>query len=78
MERVSSEHLRMRPGHTKEAMEDRRKDHISHFILRLAYCRRSVFECEMTTLGYFVEINEPTNSEDLRSWFLRQECVLFK
>ncbi|CAO3660118.1 unnamed protein product [Umbelopsis vinacea] len=56
MERVSSEHLRMRIGNTKEAMEDRRKDHISHFILRLAYCR----------------------SEDLRSWFLRQECALFR
>lgn len=40
MERVSSEHLRMRIGNTKEAMEDRRKDHVSHFILRLAYCRR--------------------------------------
>ncbi|KAI9493481.1 DNA primase large subunit Spp2 [Zychaea mexicana] len=37
-------------------LEERRKDHISHFVLRLAYCR----------------------SEDLRAWFLRQECALFK
>ncbi|ORY06696.1 DNA primase large subunit Spp2 [Basidiobolus meristosporus CBS 931.73] len=36
--------------------QERRKDHISHFILRLAFCR----------------------SEELRNWFLRQECALFK
>ncbi|OAD80787.1 hypothetical protein PHYBLDRAFT_104739 [Phycomyces blakesleeanus NRRL 1555(-)] len=36
--------------------EDRRKDHISHYVLRLAYCR----------------------SEELRVWFLRQECNLFR
>ncbi|KAL0091882.1 eukaryotic and archaeal DNA primase, large subunit-domain-containing protein [Phycomyces blakesleeanus] len=35
---------------------DRRKDHISHYVLRLAYCR----------------------SEELRVWFLRQECNLFR
>ncbi|KAI9138307.1 eukaryotic and archaeal DNA primase, large subunit-domain-containing protein [Paraphysoderma sedebokerense] len=39
-----------------ELDRQRRKDHISHFILRLAYAR----------------------SEDLRNWFLRQECMLFK
>ncbi|KAI9030926.1 eukaryotic and archaeal DNA primase, large subunit-domain-containing protein [Phycomyces nitens] len=36
--------------------EERRKDHISHYVLRLAYCR----------------------SEELRIWFLRQECNLFR
>ncbi|RIA92495.1 eukaryotic and archaeal DNA primase, large subunit-domain-containing protein [Glomus cerebriforme] len=36
--------------------EERRKDHISHFILRLAYSR----------------------TVDLRNWFLKYECALFK
>jgi DNA primase large subunit len=36
--------------------EQRRKDHISHFLLRLAFCR----------------------SEELRLWFIRHECTLFK
>ncbi|KAF7721124.1 hypothetical protein EC973_005389 [Apophysomyces ossiformis] len=36
--------------------EERRKDHVSHYVLRMAYCR----------------------SEDLREWFLRQECALFR
>ncbi|KAF9153868.1 hypothetical protein BG015_002419 [Linnemannia schmuckeri] len=40
----------------RQLMEERRKDHISHFILRLAYSR----------------------SQELRSWFLRAECALFR
>ncbi|GBB83688.1 hypothetical protein RclHR1_10380011 [Rhizophagus clarus] len=50
------------PLHSNESgkvyplQEERRKDHISHFILRLAYSR----------------------TEDLRNWFLKYECALFK
>ncbi|KAF9992714.1 hypothetical protein BGZ79_002738 [Entomortierella chlamydospora] len=40
----------------QHAMIERKKDHISHFILRLAYSR----------------------SQELRSWFLRAECALFR
>jgi DNA primase large subunit len=41
---------------SKDEVANLRKDHISHFILRLAYCQ----------------------SEDLRRWFLTQECMLFR
>ncbi|KAG0230815.1 hypothetical protein BGW42_000680 [Actinomortierella wolfii] len=37
-------------------VNERLKDHISHYILRLAYCR----------------------SPELRAWFLKAECALFK
>ncbi|KAG0206850.1 hypothetical protein BGX28_001785 [Mortierella sp. GBA30] len=40
----------------RQLMDERRKDHVSHFILRLAYSR----------------------SQELRSWFLRAECALFR
>ena len=41
-------------GASKEA--SRWKDMVSHYVLRLAFCR----------------------SEDLRRWFLMQECELFR
>ncbi|KAF9100597.1 hypothetical protein BGX27_000324 [Mortierella sp. AM989] len=41
---------------TGKMLHERKKDHISHFILRLAYSR----------------------SQELRSWFLRAECALFR
>ena len=44
----------MRSGLAKD--EAQRKDSVSHYVLRLAYCR----------------------TDELRRWFLAQECDLFK
>ncbi|KAI8148521.1 DNA primase large subunit Spp2 [Fennellomyces sp. T-0311] len=58
IEAALEKHLPLKSNNSRSSnlYGERRKDHISHYVLRLAYCR----------------------SEDLRSWFLRQECALFK
>ena len=52
--------------------EERRKDAISHFVLRLAFCKK----CALCCWRGIVELT--LFSEDLRRWFLSQECTLFK
>ena len=39
---VIKEHLPLSVGDAEEMYDERRKDHLSHFILRLAYCKRWV------------------------------------
>ena len=62
MDAVVSEHMDLSrnttftKGKGQVLYDQRRKDHISHFLLRLAFCR----------------------SEELRNWFTRLECTLFK
>ncbi|KAF9963334.1 hypothetical protein BGZ65_004285 [Modicella reniformis] len=60
MNEAIKKYMPMSSNRAQEATQDhqyeRRKDHISHFILRLAYSR----------------------SQELRSWFLRAECALFR
>jgi len=53
---LETRHMPLRSIDFMEQKKHLRKDLVSHFILRLAYCR----------------------SEDLRRWFLAQECHLFK
>ncbi|CAB4422260.1 unnamed protein product [Rhizophagus irregularis] len=59
LEETSNKWLPLHSNESSKAypvQEERRKDHISHFILRLAYSR----------------------TEELRNWFLKYECALFK
>ena len=51
MKSLVDKHLKCSP-----ASEYRWKDQVSHFVLRLAYCR----------------------TDELRRWFLAQECELFR
>jgi len=50
--KADSQHFPLRP----QNYEDKNKDYLSHYILRMAYCK----------------------TEELRRWFLLNECFLFK
>ncbi|KAI9331903.1 eukaryotic and archaeal DNA primase, large subunit-domain-containing protein [Pilaira anomala] len=58
IQKTVEEYLPLKSNSSKSdtLYEERRKDHISHFVLRMAYCR----------------------NEELREWFIKQECILFK
>ena len=51
---------------------ERRKDHVGHFVLRLAFCRSWVF---VYMCGSVVDVNL---REDLRRRFVKAEMALFK
>uniref|UniRef100_H2UTA6 DNA primase large subunit n=1 Tax=Takifugu rubripes TaxID=31033 RepID=H2UTA6_TAKRU len=59
--RSETDDRKIPPGGLSEC-EKRRKDHISHFILRLAYCQT---------------VHNPYR-EELRRWFIQQEVDLFR
>jgi DNA primase large subunit len=53
---ILKENMSLSAQNADDRFDERKKDHLSHFILRLAYCK----------------------TEDLRRWFLQQECELFR
>jgi DNA primase large subunit len=60
---------------------ERRKDHIGHFVLRLAFCKSWVVlvlpPCPSLSLGMGL-INPFPYREELRRRFLKAECLLFR
>ena len=72
----------------KADVAEKRKDHISHFILRLVYCRRLKLNIPLSYFGIGAAFKHPISilknlnidifSEDLKRWFISQEMDLFR
>ena len=77
VERVIQEHLELKPNsynlHPERLVAQRRKDHLSHYVLRLAYCKTQALQNWFLKLeSYLFKIRYMNASQDERSIFMEE------
>lgn len=78
---VSNKYLKLSrtSAYTEDLDSERRKDHIGHFVLRLAFCRSYVLHIVVTQSPLIsVVACLLDDREDLRRRFVKAEMTLFK